>query len=639
MCGITGIIGESGDIRRMTRTLAHRGPDGEGFWSSPGAQLGHRRLNVIDLMSGQQPMTTADGRYTIVFNGEIYNFRKLRDRLESHGAKFRTRSDAEVLLQAYGYWGRAALEQLRGMFAFAVWDGKERRLFAARDRLGVKPFYYAQRGRTLLFASEMKALLTHPAVHREINLAALDDYFTYLYVPAPHTIFKDIQELPPAHWLLWQDGQMRIESYWDIAFRPEKQKFPECVQELRQALRQAVGARLVSDVPVGVFLSGGLDSSCIAALMARQLETPIKTFTLGFTEGGRRYDERAYAREVAQALGAEAREWTIEAGSVELLARITRHFDEPFGNPTALLTYQLAEGSKQQVTVALAGDGGDEVLLGYPRYRGLLLAEHYRKAPQFLKRIAARAASHWTEPAGGTPFHRRLREFLTTSSLPPEQMYFEWVSYFGRGLRRRLYTPDFKHQLGDHDSSHFLLSLFKKSGATDLMDRVSYVDLHSFLPYNLLRCSDRMSMANGLEIRCPFTDHLLIEFLSRVPWRCKLRMTEDKALLREAARGLLPAGIRKRAKLGLNPPLGLWMRSGLRPLLDAYLSTHQIRQRGYFHPEVVQELISDHLQGRRDYSLHLWALISFEEWHRQYQDPAATPIALSKSISPTLQPA
>lgn len=642
MCGIAGIIGETErrDIQRMTRTLAHRGPDGEGYFLSPQAQLGHRRLSVIDLQGGQQPLSTRDGRYTMVFNGEIYNFRDLKHELETYGVGFRTRSDSEVLLEAYARWGRTALKRLRGMFAFAVWDRNEQRLFAARDRLGLKPFYYAECGAVFLFASEMKALLAHPAIKRELDECALDDYLTYLYVPAPRTIFRRICELPPAHWLEWRNGGCRTSEYWDVAFEPKEKNLASTVEQLRTVLEEAVSVRLASDVPLGLFLSGGLDSSSIAALIARRLTTPVMAFTLGFREGGKWYDERRCARHLAEALGIDAQEKTVNAASAQLVSEVTRHFDEPFGNPTALLMYQLAAAGREQLTVALTGDGGDEALLGYPRYRGLALAEWYRKLPAAVRRIISQPALYWHEPANGSHFRRRLREFLSTGSLPPERMYFEWVSYFSRTLRQSLYLPELKLQLGDYDSSQFLKSLFRKSLARDLIDRANYVDLHSFLPYNVLRYSDRMSMAHGLEIRCPFTDHRLIEFLARVPWRQKLRLAESKSLLREAARPWLPRAVLKRPKLGLNPPMGLWMRDRLQPMLRSYLAPERIRQRGYFHSETVQRLIADHVNGRRDYSLQLWALISFEEWHRQYLDATGPqPITNTKCACRTLQPA
>jgi asparagine synthase (glutamine-hydrolysing) len=633
MCGIAGIVGDipGADIRRMTRTLTHRGPDGEGYFSSRRAQLGHRLLKVIDLETGRQPITTRDGRYTIVFNGEMYNFLDLKCELESGGIIFRTRSDSEVLLEAYARWGRAALEKLCGMFAFAIWDSKERILFAARDRLGLKPFYYARTRAALLFGSEMKALLAHPGFDREIDEAALDDYLTYLYVPGPRTIFRQIRELPPAHWLEWHDGCLRLGKYWDIRFEPEETDSRRSVDQVRERLERAVSTRLTSEVPLGVFLSGGLDSSSIAALMAHRLYTPVKSVTVGFNEGGKWYDERKYARTVSDAIEGEAHEETVEPPTLDLLFEITRHFDEPFGNPTALLVYHLAAAGRKHLTVALTGDGGDEVLLGYPRYQGVALAEKYRKAPSMVRGIMARAATSWNEPANGNHFRRRLREFLTGGVLPPERMYFDWVTYFSSDLREDLYTSEFKHRLQGHDSSEFLLGLLRKSGARSLMDRVNYADLHSFLPYNVLRYSDRMSMAHGLEIRCPFTDHRLIEFLARVPWRRKLGITKSKRLLRKAAKAWLPGPILSRPKLGLNPPMGLWMGFKLQSLIRSHLAPECIRQRGYFRAEAIQRLIADHRAGRRDYSVHLWALIVFEQWHQQYLD--SNPLPQDRSLN------
>jgi asparagine synthase (glutamine-hydrolysing) len=611
----------------MTRALAHRGPDGEGYYFDWELAFGHRRLSVIDREGGRQPMTTPDGRFTLTFNGEIYNFRELRRELETTGSRFRTRSDTEVLLEACAAWGRGALEKLRGMFAFAVWDRKERSLFAARDRLGLKPLYWTEAGGGLLLASEMKALLAHPAVDRELDLTALDDFLTYLYVPPPKTIFRGIKELPPAHWLEWRPGRglgsVRTGRYWDVRFEPEPAPLDESVEALQGLLQEAVRLRLESDVPLGVFLSGGLDSSTVLSLAARELREPVRGFTLDFP--GSRYSELAQARQVARAVRAESHELTLPslspaADDEVLLGEVTRHFDEPFGNPTSLLIYQLSRLSRRQVAVALVGDGGDEALLGYPRYRGAVLADGCRRIPEPLRRLAARGAAHLSEPGDGNHFNRRLREFAAGACQPPERMYFDWISYFPLELRRRLYRPQLALELSDHDSSAFLRDLFRRAPATGLVDRINYVDLHSFLPCNVLRYTDRMSMAHGLEIRAPFTDHRLIEFLARVPWRDKLRGSETKFLLRRAAADWVPRQVLKRSKLGLNPPMGLWLRGRLKPLLDEYLSPGRLRRRGYFRPETVGEIIRDHLSGRRDYSLHLWALVSFEAWHRQYLD-------------------
>jgi len=397
--------------------------------------------------------------------------------------------------------------------------------------------------------------------------------------------------------------------------------------------------RLVSDVPLGVFLSGGLDSSTVASLMARSQDTPVNAFTLGFSEGNDRYSEWEYARTVGESIGAKTHELTVPSESADLLSAVTRHFDEPFGNPTSLLIYQLSQMGRQHVTVALVGDAGDEVFLGYPRYRGAVLSAQYRKVPRVLRHGAASVASRLSEPGNGNHLRRRIREFALGGCHSPERMYFEWISYFSSDLRRRLYSPDFYDGLADYDSSEFLMDQFRKSGAKELIDQINYVDLHSFLPFNILRYADRMSMAHGLELRTPFTDHKLIEFMARVPWNYKLRGNQTKFILRQVAKKLLPKSILTRGKLGLNPPMGLWLRGNLKSLLDEYLSPQQVRERGYFRPEVVQELIRDHVNGHRDYSLHLWALISFEEWHRQYLDtkPSAPLIATSDPVSRNLR--
>jgi asparagine synthase (glutamine-hydrolysing) len=622
MCGIVGVTGRTDDsvASRMTATLTHRGPDGCGKFVSDGIFLGHTRLKVIDLATGDQPMTTADGRHTIVFNGEIYNFQEVRQELESLGIAFRTRSDTEVLLYTYATWGKEGLHRLRGMFAFAVWDALERGLFLARDRLGVKPLYYTEVNGQLLFASEMKALLAHPDVRRELDVCALDDYLTYLYVPAPRTIFRGIRELLPGHWMSWRVGKLAVERYWDVHFAPEERAEEEYLAELTRILGDAVRLRMISDVPLGVFLSGGMDSSTVTTLMARNTREPIRTFTLDYVDGKQHYSEWEYAYEVVQATGAQAEQLVIEAQSADLLGTITRHFDEPYGNPMSLLLYQLSEASRRFVTVALVGDAGDETFLGYPRYRGAILSERYRRVPLLFRRLMAAAAEHLREPGDGSHFNRRVREFLTGTCLPPQQMYLHWVGYFGKEMRQRLYSPELRKRIGDYDPGQFLTQLFARSGAEEFIDQINYVDLHSFLPYNLLRCSDRMSMAHGLEIRVPFTDHKLVEFLARVPWRFKLRGAETKYLLRRLGQSLLPPGVLKRRKLGLIPPMGLWLRHRLGSLVESYLSDAEIRKRSYFNPEVVGELVRDHQAQRRDYSLHIWALIAFEEWHRQYLD-------------------
>ncbi len=603
----------------MTARLAHRGPDGEGYFCTPEVSLGHRRLAIIDVPGGGQPMTSADGRFTIVFNGEIYNFRALRKELEAEGARFRTQSDTEVLLELFARRGGAAtLEKLHGMFAFAVWDAKSQALFLARDRLGVKPMYYAVRGGRLLFASEMKALLAHPDVPRRLNAKAVDDFLTYLYVPAPQTIFEDINELPPAHWLEWKNGKARVERYWDALPEPAEAPASQLAEELRGQLDRAVRLRLVSDVPLGAFLSGGIDSSSIVALMARASANTVRSFSLGFGAGAEHYTELEYARKVSRRYNTEHQELEIFPKCAELLPVMVEHFDEPFGNPTALLIYQLAELTRKHVTVALAGDAGDEVFLGYPRYHGVRLRRYLDLFPRAARRAIAALAENIWENSNGFHARRRVREFLTTAGEHWQQAYASWVSYFSPAMRRELYTDEFRAAVGGYDSGAVLDEYFARVAQAAPLDQVSYVDLHTFLPYNLLEYGDRMGMAHALELRLPFTDHRLVEFSMRVPAELKLRGRHTKFLLREAVRPLLPAEILERPKLGLNPPLGMWMQREMAPLMERYFSGEAVRRRGWFRPEAVARLREEFRSGRRDYSLHLWALVVLEEWARQY---------------------
>ncbi len=629
MCGITGAVPaiDSALLRAMTSRLAHRGPDGEDYFHSPHAALGHRRLAIIDLPGGRQPMTSADGRYTIVFNGEIYNFRGLRAELESTGVCFRTRSDTEVLVEGFARWGREALQKLRGMFAFAVWDAHERVLFAARDRLGVKPFYYAVTRDHLLFASEIKALLAHPEVDRSLHFPAVDDFLTYLYVPAPQTIFRGVRELPPAHWLEWKNHSLRIQRYWDARPLPVGEsngdhEIGACTQELLEILGESVRLRLVSDVPLGAFLSGGLDSSSILALAAQATRERLKTFSLGFGAGEERYTEIAYARQVAARYSTEHRELEIRSDCADELSRMVAQFDEPFGNPTALLVGRLSELTRRHVTVALAGDAGDEVFLGYPRYLGIRLRSAYDRIPLALRRAFSRASNWLSDDLRGRHNWRRLREFLSTGSTDWRAAYANWVCYFTPGERVDLYTEEFRRQLGGHDSAALLNDCFGKVADCTPLDQVSYADLHTFLPFNLLEYGDRMSMAHGLEVRLPFTDHKLVEFALRLPAQFKLRGSESKHILRRAVRGLLPAEILERPKLGLNPPLGIWLQNDLAPRVEEMLGEAAVRRRGWFHPAAVRRIVESYRSGRRDYSLQIWALLVLEEWCRQHLDRA-----------------
>ena len=627
MCGITGGVPgiDARVLQRMTAALAHRGPDGEGYFHAAGpagVSLGHRRLAVIDLAGGRQPMTSADGRFTLIFNGEIYNFRELRPELESFGTVFRTKSDTEVLLEAWARWGVSALDRIRGMFAFAIWDGHEHALWLVRDRLGLKPLYYSTAGGRLLFGSEIKALLAHPTVSRRLRPSAVDDYLTYLYIPAPQTIFEDVEELPPAHWLRYSNGLAERRCYWKPRPLPPGEASEATAEELLALLEESVRLRLVSDVPLGAFLSGGLDSSSIVALAARSQSEPVRTFSLGFGAGEEHYTELEFARLVSGRYSTEHRELTIHPDCAGLLPRMVALFDEPFGNPTALLLHALSQETRRHVTVALAGDGGDELFLGYPRYLGASLRRAWSALPSPIRRAAAALAERIPEGANGRHARRRTREFLSGGNDSWQNAYIGWVAYFNPAMRSELYLHEFASAVGGHSAEEFLEKRFAEVAGCDALGQACYVDLHSFLPHNVLQYADRMSMAHALELRLPFTDHRLVEFALQLPAHQKLRGSETKRLLRSAMQSLLPEKTLRRSKLGLNPPLGRWLQKDLAPLIDRYLSPAAVRRRGWFRPEAVARLRQEFTSGRRDYSLHLWGLLVLEEWASQYLDAA-----------------
>ncbi len=621
MCGIAGIAGRPDPalVQTMTRALAHRGPDDEGFYNDGRVSLGHRRLSIIDLDTGHQPMCGASGNTWIVFNGEIYNFKELRRDLEARGRVFHTQSDTEVILAAYETHGEACVPLLQGMFAFALWDTRTQTLLLARDHIGVKPLYYARCADAFYFGSEIKALLPAPGVSRVLDFAALDDYLTYLYTVPPRTIFRDIRQLPPGTLALWRDGAWTERRYWRPAFHEEIRSEDEWLEAVSACLDDVIGKYLIADVPLGAFLSGGLDSATIVHHMLRQTSAPVNTFTIGFGPEGRLYDETVEARGMARHFGNTHRELTAETDARQLLPRIIRHFDEPFGNPTALLTYAICGLVRQHVTVVLSGDGGDENFGGYPRYAGAAMAERYRRIPAFLRRwLINPLVQRLPESTRGFHAPRRLREFSAGSLLDPVSMYAAWVSYYTPEQRRDLYTPGTRRAVGDHDALAFIHRLAREADTDDPVARAMYIDLHSFLPNNVLQYGDRMSMAHALETRVPLADVRLIELLARIPSSLKIKGMRTKSLLRRCMQGRLPEDVLQRKKTGLNPPMGVWLNTSLRPLVEEYLSPETLRRTGFFRPEPVQQMIADHRAGRRDLTWHLWALLLFEHWRREY---------------------
>ncbi|MBX7259309.1 MAG: asparagine synthase (glutamine-hydrolyzing), partial [Candidatus Hydrogenedentes bacterium] len=622
MCGIAGQAG-AGDIRvvqAMCNRLAHRGPDDEGFYQSEGVCLGHRRLSIIDLSGGHQPIANEDETVWIVFNGEIYNFQELRADLEAHGHVFRTNSDTEAIIHAYEEYGEQCPARLFGMFAFAIWDSNQQKLFAARDHAGVKPLYYAEHEGSLLFASEIKALLA-AGVSRQIDYCSLDDYLTYLYTVPPRTLFRDVKQLPPAHSLTWQDNRLTVRRYWKLEHHIEERSEDGWVEEIRSCLQSVIEGNMIADVPLGSFLSGGLDSSTIVAMMSRVRQDPVRTFTIGFGGDGNLYDEVEEARAIARHFHTDHQELQAQSGIVELLPTVIRHFDEPFGNPTALLAYILSGEIRKHVTVALAGDGGDELFGGYARYVGAAWAERYRLVPDPIRRwVINPLVQMLPESTRGRHALRRLREFSSGALLSPEAMYTSWVTYFGEEEREALYTGDFRAKVKDHDSLAYIRRLFGECTATDIVSRAMYVDANSFMPNNVLQYSDRMSMAHALEIRVPFTDPRLMELMARVPSSLKIRGGETKYLMRRVMRPDLPSEVLSRKKIGFNPPMGVWLKTSLTAQIEDLLSKQAIEARGYFRPESIQAMLSAHRNSQRDFTWHIWSLLFLELWHRMYID-------------------
>lgn len=626
MCGIAGIAGRSDEplVRAMCARIAHRGPDDEGFYSTGQVTLGQRRLSIIDLVTGQQPLSNEDGTVWITFNGEVYNYQSLRADLEAKGHRFKTNSDTETIVHAYEQYGEACVEKLYGMFAFAIWDEKTRTLFAARDHAGVKPFYYAEVGDCLVFGSEIKAVLADPSVPRDIDYFALDDYFTYLYTVPPRTIFKSVRQLPPAHSLTWKDGKLSVRRYWTLRVAPEHRTEEEWVEILHPLLEEVIRENMIADVPLGAFLSGGLDSSTIVALMAKSSSMPVRTFTIGFDKDGNLYDEIGPAKVVADAFKTDHHVLRAEGGIVGLLPTIVRHFDEPFGNPTALLAYILSKLTRQHVTVALAGDGGDETFGGYARYAGAKVSGAYRMVPDPIRRYMIHPlVSLLPESTRGLHLLRRIREFSGGSLHNPVEMYTEWIGYYTAAERAALYAGDLRKETQGYDSRDFIRGLFRECETGDFVAQTMYVDLHSFLPHNLLQYSDRMSMAHALEIRVPFTDPRVMEATARIPSALKIRGMQTKHMMRKTMERDLPRQILARKKLGFNPPMGTWITTSLRGVVEEFLSDDAIRRRGYFRPEAVRGMLRAHGDGRRDFTWHIWSLIFFEQWHRLYMDGQA----------------
>ena len=630
MCGIAGFVDSAAPrlaaaplrldaefnlVHRMCDVIRHRGPDDEGIHVEPGVGLGMRRLSIIDLAGGRQPIHNETATVWVVFNGEIYNYRELRNELEAYGHRFTTSSDTETIVHAYEQWGEDAFRRLRGMFGIALWDHSTRTLLLARDRAGQKPLHYTLHGGRLYFASEIKSLLAAGAVDPRLNLAALDHYLAFLYAPRDSSILEGVKKLPPGHFLRWRDGRSEVVRYWQIAADETFEGTEhDAVEGLRAVLRDAVSSHMVSDVPLGAFLSGGIDSSGVVGMMAQASSRPVKTFSIGFDDPA--FDELEHARTVARHFGTDHHEFVVKPDGLSILDDLIGHFDEPFADSSAIPTWYVSEIARRHVTVVLSGDGGDELFGGYDRYLPHPRVAAFDRAP--LPGLRTAAALAWPL----LPHGMKGKNFLRHVAKDAAGRYLDSITLFPPDERASLYADGARAALAS-GAEATLWRHFDRFGGLPHDSRMMRFDFETYLPEDVLTKVDRMSMAHSIESRVPLLDNTVIDFAASLPSRFKIHAGRRKHVLKEALRPLLPAGILDRRKQGFGVPLGTWFRGGLTDLFSDVLQSPRARQRGYFEPAFVSRLVKEHLSGQRDHTLRLWQLTVFELWHRHYLDTAA----------------
>jgi asparagine synthase (glutamine-hydrolysing) len=630
MCGIAGFTDFKGRmpadqadavLARMTRILAHRGPDAEGRMRAGPVALGHRRLSIIDLETGAQPMSAEDGRHTLVYNGEVYNYLELRAEMEAHGHVFRTHSDTEVVLRRLILDGPRALQRFNGMFALALWDRDRERLLLVRDRLGVKPLYYARTDEgEWAFASEMKALLQHPGVPRRVCPLSVSKYFSFGYIPAPHTIYEGVFKLEPGAWMEIGREGARTERYWDIPLEDNPvspSSLDERAEDLRELLRDAVVKRLRSDVPLGVFLSGGIDSSSIVALAAPAVSGRLRTFTVGFEDAT--HDESPHAARVAERFGTEHVCERLSADrALDLLPAALDTLDEPFADASILPTWLLSRFTAASVKVALGGDGGDELFAGYPSFQAHRLMERLSFLPTGWRDVLTRAVRRLPISHRYASAEFLVQQFLKGAGISADVRFLLWMGVFGNEQKRALFSPGLQASLLRRNPFEDVLNHVRQSGLTSDFERIQYLCMKMYLQDDILVKVDRASMAHGLEVRGPFLDYQLVEFAAQIPAAYKLRgLRGTKYILKHAMRGLLPPAILRRRKAGFMIPLAQWISGPLRPMVEDHLCSPAIGETGFFRPEEARRMAEDHWAGRRDHRKLIWALMMFERWRRR----------------------
>lgn len=627
MCGIVGFVNSNSQnvnreiLERMNRCIVHRGPDDDGFYINEKVGLAMRRLSIIDLAHGKQPIHNQDKTTWIVFNGEIYNFQQLRTDLEKLGRKFYTNSDTEAIVHLYDLYGAECVQHLRGMFAFAIWDARDQSLFIARDRVGKKPLLYShQPNGNLIFGSEFTALLAHPEVGREVDFEAIDSYLSYLCVPAPQTAFKQIRKLEPGHWLRWKDGRIEMQRYWQPNFSKKiKITEEEAIEETTRILRESTKLRMISEVPLGAFLSGGVDSSTVVALMAQESSQPVKTFSIGFEEQD--FSELKYAKRVAEHVGAEYNEFIVRPNALEILPTLIEHYGEPYADSSAIPTYYVSKETRKFVTVALNGDGGDESFAGYERYAAMRVAEKYHNIPGLLRKTFIENIVDLIPTSEIKRSRARdLKRFLKGAGLPKTERYFRWVNAIDRQAKSELYTEDFTRKIISHDAAHFIKQWFAQANGSGILDTTLLTDQMTYLPNDLLVKVDIASMANSLEARSPFLDHKVMEFAASLPENLKMKRLETKSLLKKVAARLVPKEVVYRRKMGFGVPIGNWFRGEMKDFVKDVLLSEKSLKRGIIRPEILERYVNEHLKAERDRTYQIWTLLMLELWFQRFID-------------------
>ena len=634
MCGITGAVWSDPRqaiapdlLTRMTDAISHRGPDDSQTWSETsyrdaygnpiGVALGFRRLSIIDLEGARQPMSNEDGSVRMVFNGEIYNYQVLRRRLEGRGHTFATDGDGEPILHLYEDEGTECFQHLNGMFAIAIWDANRNRCVLARDRIGQKPLYYSVKNNQLVFGSELKSLAAVDGICEEIDPAAIDEFLTYQYIPHPGTIWKGVRKLAPGHFAIFENGELTVQRYWNFDPSVETPIDQQAACErLRELLTDSVKMRMQSDVPLGTFLSGGIDSSLITAIASQQSQTPIRTFSIGFPVAD--FDETGYAAGVANHLGTQHQRFEVMPSGVDIVDKLVWHYDEPFGDSSAVPTWYLSELTKSEVTVALSGDGGDELFAGYERYRALWLSNKLQKLFPVHKLPGLKLIQRMPDSNRRSSLLRKGKRFLEALDQPPARRYLNWLQIFPESLRASIYTDDFLATLPGDDPFDFLQSTWTHSTGRDLVTRASTADILSYLPCDLCTKVDIASMAHGLEVRQPLLDHRVVEFAASLPVHLKFRGKRGKLILQDAFGALIPKSIFTREKMGFGIPIASWFRDELKPMVHDTLLSEDARITPFFRRESVAELVRAHENSEQNHGYRLWNLLILEKWLRKW---------------------